>query len=132
MSKTCFKCGVLKPLDQFYRHPMMKDGHLGKCKSCARLDVRMNRWVKREQYNEYDRKRYREQNRRPGREPHKLRATQKLHLAVKRGKLVKPSVCSECGASGKIEGHHEDYSKPLDVVWLCTRCHDFRHTMKAA
>lgn len=33
--KTCFKCGKEKSLDEFYTHPRMKDGHLGKCKECT-------------------------------------------------------------------------------------------------
>ncbi len=36
MEKTCFKCGVTKPLSEFYAHRYMSDGHLGKCKDCAK------------------------------------------------------------------------------------------------
>lgn len=53
--------------------------------------------------------------------------------ALRRGTLVRPDTCSQCGimagalnAGGravKIEGHHADYSKPLAVVWLCKTCH---------
>ena len=45
--KECFKCGREKPLIEFYKHSGMKDGHLGKCKVCTRLDVRQN-------YQEYE------------------------------------------------------------------------------
>jgi len=55
--------------------------------------------------------------------PEKASARAKLNDAVKKGKLVKPKTCSVCFASGRIEGHHEDYGKPLDVIWLCTPCH---------
>jgi hypothetical protein len=44
-------------------------------------------------------------------------------LAIKEGRLVRPLGCSECGREGDIEGHHEDYNKPLEVVWLCIQCH---------
>lgn len=38
-SKPCFKCTVEKPIEQFYKHAKMGDGHLGKCKECTRADV---------------------------------------------------------------------------------------------
>jgi transcriptional regulator with XRE-family HTH domain/ribosomal protein S27AE len=48
----------------------------------------------------------------------------KMKLAIDSGELVRPDACSECGATGtKIYGHHDDYSKPLAVRWLCGACH---------
>lgn len=48
--------------------------------------------------------------------------------AVRRGEIVSPGKCSRCGTTeGRICGHHEDYSKPLEVVWLCNSCHGARH-----
>jgi hypothetical protein len=47
-----------------------------------------------------------------------------LRLAVACGRVVRPDVCSICGGKGaRIEGHHVDYLKPLEVVWLCSECH---------
>ena len=43
------------------------------------------------------------------------------------GTLIRPTVCSECGQGGKIYGHHTDYTKPLEVVWLCVKCHIKAH-----
>ena len=46
--------------------------------------------------------------------------------AVRTGRLKKPDRCERCGekvAKPKLQGHHDDYSKRLDVRWLCTKCH---------
>lgn len=37
--KVCFRCGGVKELSEFYAHPGMSDGHLNKCKECARADT---------------------------------------------------------------------------------------------
>lgn len=47
------------------------------------------------------------------------------NVAVKRGQLV-PKPCEKCGAE-PAQKHHEDYSKPLDVIWLCAACHTAGH-----
>ncbi len=46
--------------------------------------------------------------------------------AVQSGQLVRPPTCSKCPATD-VQAHHEDYSRPLDVVWLCSKCHRHRH-----
>jgi len=45
--------------------------------------------------------------------------------ALKLGILVRPKICSKCGLSSEwtIQGHHTDYEKPLEVMWLCIDCH---------
>ena len=57
----------------------------------------------------------------------KQRAKDKLNAAVRQGKLIRPKECSRCGRFMRIEGHHEDYSKPLVVEWLCRTCHKLQH-----
>lgn len=47
--------------------------------------------------------------------------------AFKTGQLVRPERCAWCGDYDSIYAHHEDYSRPLDVVWLCGSCHQRRH-----
>ncbi len=44
-----------------------------------------------------------------------------------RGKLVPPERCERCGEPGDLQMHHEDYSKPLEVVWLHLACHRALH-----
>jgi hypothetical protein len=65
--------------------------------------------------------------------PERQRANKAVQYAIKTGKLTREP-CSECGVSGKskkgraiVHAHHEDYSKPLDVIWLCLKCHDDHH-----
>ena len=78
-----------------------------------------------------DRKRYREQPERQSpaarRDPAKHRAARHVNNATQRGKLVRPDRCSECGRACHPDAHHEDYAKPLEVVWLCRSCHMARH-----
>jgi hypothetical protein len=50
-----------------------------------------------------------------------------VNSAVMRGALVRPLACPQCGSRRKIEAHHADYDKPLDVIWLCKRCHAKLH-----
>lgn len=51
------------------------------------------------------------------------RARAKVNYLLRTGKLNRPLVCTKCGKSGDIRAHHENYDKPLEVVWLCNSCH---------
>lgn len=55
--------------------------------------------------------------------PEKQRARVTLNNSIKKGELNRPEFCSICLTHKKIEAHHKDYSKPLDVVWVCRPCH---------
>ncbi len=59
--------------------------------------------------------------------PEKVLAAKMVRRAVKNGSIVKAKKCHDCGKGGRLHGHHEDYSKPLEVVWLCGGCHVHRH-----
>jgi hypothetical protein len=59
-----------------------------------------------------------------------IKARRMVRAAVIRGDLVRPDACEKCGDTKRrrdghsnIQGHHHDYSKPLDVEWLCAMCH---------
>jgi hypothetical protein len=142
MEKQCFKCGDVKPLDAFYKHPMMPDGHLNKCAECTKSDARANRAARIEYYRAYDRMRAKEPHRvkerverakahpRPRPEPDPVKRAARIALgnAVRDGLVKKPPECEVCAVcDDSLHGHHEDYSKPLEVIWVCTACHAFIH-----
>lgn len=145
--KRCFKCLVEKPLSEFYVHSRMADGHLSKCKDCAKIDVMQHRAKKLLDRNwvQAERMRCREKSARqrangicyqsPGaparwarRYPEKKRAETRAYRAMLRGVIKKPEVCERCKKqTDRVQMHHFDYSKPLEVVWLCSKCHGFVH-----
>ena len=57
----------------------------------------------------------------------KNKAHSAVSHALRNGSLLRPTSCSICGRECKPEAHHEDYSKPLDVVWVCKQCHENTH-----
>lgn len=133
--KKCFKCKTVKPLEDFYKHSQMADGHLNKCKSCTKNDVNKHRSDNLERIREYDRARGKNKERiklnaaitKAWRSEDKRR--QKAHSAVsnaiKKGTLVRQP-CERCNCE-KTVAHHDDYDFPLDVMWLCQPCHKQRH-----
>lgn len=114
MEKRCFRCGEIKPITDFYTHREMRDGRLNKCKECTRNDVRNNYSANIEKYRQYDRDR----GYRPG-PKYKVSARMATRCLDR-----KP--CVICG-NAKVEAHHPDYSKPLDVIWLCKKHHGEIH-----
>ncbi len=135
LDKECFKCKTVKPLTEFYKHSRMADGHLNKCKECAKTDVSNHRNQNLEKVRAYDRAR--------GKIPERIKANSEItHAwreedkrrsvahsivarAIRSGKLVRQP-CLRCGETKSI-AHHEDYDKPLEVMWLCQPCHKKRH-----
>ena len=59
--------------------------------------------------------------------PEKRKAQSVIAHAIQSGKIKRPSVCSICNIQCIPEGHHPDYSKPLEVVWVCKNCHTGIH-----
>ncbi len=57
----------------------------------------------------------------------KIRANGLINMRVRRGSIKRPEACTKCGKPGKVDGHHDDYSKPGEVQWLCRSCHMKRH-----
>ena len=51
-----------------------------------------------------------------------------INNLIQAGKLKRPLICSACRSSEfRIQAHHDDYSKPFIIRWLCTSCHSKLH-----
>lgn len=134
-TRVCSKCHIEKSLEAFARR---RDGHRSLRPYC-RVCNNKERWQRRQIPDrlELERERARLRGYRRDysgrlshgpRDPEHDRARAKLNDAIKAGKIIRPTVCSECGQGVKrIEAHHHDYSRPFDVEWLCSRCHGKRH-----
>lgn len=58
-------------------------------------------------------------------ERHKYECRWKTQRAIESGKLIRQP-CEVC-SSVPTDAHHDDYTKPLDVRWLCRQCHTDLH-----
>ena len=139
--RTCNKCQKRLRADQFYA----TSGST--CKECTKAAVKANRLLRRDHYVAYDRARAMRPDRVEAREEYArsqrgqtiIRANKErwadrnafkrvaqwtLNNAVRDGHIKRQS-CRECGA--KAQAHHHDYSKPLDVIWLCPKHHKAEH-----
>ena len=148
--KKCFKCLCEKPLEDFYKHSRMADGHLNKCKECTKKDTLQRAIEKWEYVRQYDKMRASMPHRVAARKeyaktqayakshaasakkwmerhPDRKKASEKVNNAVRDGRIEKLP-CLVCG-SHDVDGHHPDYSRPLDVVWLCRSHHFETHQM---
>ncbi len=135
-TKTCFKCNEKKALDFFYKHPQTEDGYLGKCKGCAKKDSTKHRKDNIDKIRLHDRERAKLPYRIAQKTkfikaynkefPERYAANITLNHAIKIGK-IKRMPCQVCGSTTRIHGHHEDYYKPLEVEWLCSKHHKRKH-----
>jgi hypothetical protein len=63
----------------------------------------------------------------PDRAAAQVRSSGLINARVKRGRLARPDRCSNCGKACRPDAHHDDYSKPAEVMFLCRSCHMKRH-----
>ena len=129
--KKCFKCDSVLPLDKFYKHKQMKDGHLNKCKLCAKSDSTKNRGGNLEKIRKYDRDRGNRQSSDylksyRAKYPNKYKAHSKVNNEVRKGNLF-PLPCEICFNTQDLHAHHDDYLKPLNIRWLCSKHHSQWH-----
>jgi len=142
MKKVCRTCQIEVRVMDYYRQS--NGSFMLDCKPCWRAKVRANRAANAEHYREFDRQRTNlphrvearqaytqtERGRETGnaakrayldRNPVKRAAHNAVSNAIRDGKLIRQP-CESCG-NERAHAHHDDYSKPLDVRWLCTTHH---------
>lgn len=116
-TKHCGRCRVVKQLSEFNKDKYTASGYRSQCKECMtkeRTSLRdhYRRWrttpERRKWYADYRRQRY-----------------EKDRLKIKArnaARALKQKPCENCGDE-RSQAHHDDYSRPLDVRWLCATCH---------
>ena len=116
--KKCTKCKKLLPLSDFHKD---RGYYRPRCKECRKQENRV--WNKtnagRRYKREYKRRLLKSKDKR-------LLARRRLQHYIYTNK-IKREPCVVCG-NKKSEGHHFDYSNPLNVVWLCTKHHAQIHS----
>ncbi len=129
--KRCSRCGETKPPSEFY---VRKPGGLlrSHCKSCF-YDANHPRsieWAKRHwqyQYKPQTDGRRASTRKWMAQNWERMRAVKAANLLLSRALraklLVRGETCEWCGSAIRIQAAHKDYSKPLEVLWLCSRCH---------
>lgn len=123
--KKCRVCCVVLPVSEFYFESRPPLRYWTTCKHCT--VARVKKWTDNKFKTDanFSARRtktvyaYRKKNKQ------KAKAHIEMTIAIRNGILC-PRPCAQCGNT-KTEGHHEDYSKPLDVVWLCRKHHAARH-----
>lgn len=147
-TRVCKACGENKPLTAYYKSRKTA------CADCVKRMANEYRAANLDKVRAYDRTRgqleprkaanrarYRKVTADPERRTVEWRRSAKwrtthalqrkahvlLNNSLKNGRIERPAVCSRCGDRCVPHGHHEDYTKPLEVVWLCKPCHGKRH-----
>ena len=142
--RTCIKCGEEKPIEEFYTGTYQRKtgvfaATINRCKKCVNKRRRellrskgpdhtsgiwKQRWNSNKEIENRKRREY------TSKHPDRASAKEMVARAIQKGLLVRSLICETCGLTGRIDAHHEDYSKPLEVMWLCRSCHMLKHVEK--
>ncbi len=57
----------------------------------------------------------------------KAKIQDQLNCAIKKGEIIRPTICQSCGREGKIHAHHFNYNHYLNFIWVCAKCHGRIH-----
>ncbi len=131
--KICGHCKIEKLQSDFSLNCSKKDGLRAQCKDCDKAYYKTHQ---KERAN-YQRTRRRTSTgkvvmgkwarKHRLKYPEKAKAIDTVNNAIKADKLRRPLTCESCNKEKFVEGHHPDYDKPLEVEWLCKKCHTELH-----
>ena len=145
--KVCSRCKQVRSLADYYADKRATDGRRPECKPCflklraeyrathpeqkkqtdaiyrARQSVEKKRQYGRNHYYKHQEAYAERRKQRRRLHPEKSYACNVVLNAIKRGRLVRPDKCQQCGATAAIEASHSDYRFPMKIQWLCVKCH---------
>lgn len=101
--KLCVGCDKVKDVKKFSKSSRGRDGLHAYCKACNSMDNPKSIAAFR------------------------YRARLLLREAVRKEVVTPPKCCERCDKERTLQGHHNDYSNPLEVEWLCSECHRTWH-----
>lgn len=135
--KRCYRCGIEKPLDHFNKDRTARDGRQGKCRPCGIILRRARHAANIEQERAHGRAYYAAHRKQEcsralayiAAHRDTAIAKRRVRSAIASGTLIRKP-CEVCGSVDDIEGHHEDYSNPLEVTWLCGSHHKRLHAKR--
>lgn len=135
--KTCRSCKLSKPLTEYAKHRLSRDGHRHDCRSCVKANKAKVKPKTPEQIRR-EKERAAEAHRRAANRiavkiwsennPEAVAARRALHRAVAKGIVTPAPSCQVLNCTEtRIDGHHHNYSRPTQVLWLCRAHHRQLH-----
>lgn len=134
--KKCHGCKTVLPVAMFYKNRHAHDGLQTGCKQCSITRTLAMQISHPEQHNEYSSvcsQRFKEKHGISrggiwGSKNKELKQTyNRTHYLIRSGELPIPMLCDDCNQKRKLQAHHQDYSRPDFISWLCRSCHCKRH-----
>ena len=116
ITKICTKCKRELPLSDFHADKRREHGVVSECRDCKKKYRQENKdklMVSQKERN----------SRKKTEISPKRKAWNALYYSLKIGEIKKSDICGICGSAENIQGHHKDYNKPLEVDWVCQKCH---------
>jgi hypothetical protein len=139
--KRCTKCDLKKELVYFYKSNKTLDGYHNSCKECWKVRRHERYFENRDKvrkqcriyyilHSDHLKAKSKRQKKTIGqlhmyraKNPEKYKARYVVSNSLKRGIITKKDKCEICNSKQKLQAHHRDYTKPLEVLWVCRNCH---------